>query len=582
MYRTRTGQESLTQVELHTWANEGNTEAKQILEYRQAYKLLRTYLMNYLEMSTNEGFLHPSYNMVVAKGGRLTSSTPNIQNVPNEVREAFISRFEKGVLLQMDFKQIEMRVMAIEANDKNLIEIFARGGDPHRMIAAEILGVPPEQVSDEERRSAKAVNFGLLYGMLPKTLADREKMPLQRAERFYRGFFKRYAGVKKWQERQKARVLCGEEIKSLFGRIRDLSVFPPEEKVNRAYNFPIQCLPPETKVLTADLKWVPIGDVKVGAKLVGFDEEGGSLNMKFRKWREAKVTATSIKKLPVLRITFDNGETLEATAEHKWLRYYGRKLCGRMEWRRTDKLKPGMILPKPFDVWEENTSKEAGYLAGLFDADGCLAHHNSRNRHTTTVQFCQKAGLVWNSVRRSMKSLAFDFAFNESRVEGRDYTWMTGRVRGGSLETFRFLGTIRPPRLLSKLNISQVGRFVNYGYKHRRILSVEEVGVKEVVALATNCHTFFAEGYMSHNSCASDINLYFIALVWLMMRQSQMKSVLVATVHDSLLIDCHPDEIETVKNILNVVVESLPGDFEWMSVPMEIDVATGPNWKEAK
>jgi len=580
---TPNGAPQLTKNELAEFADAGVEIAQKILEYRSLRKTLKTYIENFLKRMTPEGRLHTSYNMVVAKAGRITSGNPNLNNVPKPLRELFVSRFSDGYLCHMDFKQIEMRVMAFESQDPGLIRVFRSGRDPHAEVAAEILGIPLEEVTSEQRQMSKAINFGLFYGLTVPSLADRLGISVEEAQSFVDRYFERYKGVKIWQKKQIKKAERGEIIVNMFGRRRNISQFHGTDREHRAFNFPIQCLPLETRVLTEDLRWVPVGDISVGDTLIGFDEFGGTLDMKFREWRRATVTQAEVKRLPVYEICLDNGDRIEATGDHRWLAYLGFKPRNRFRWLRTDRMKPGHVLPHFFDVWTEDCSREAGYLAGVFDADGCLAQHDASHRHTNTIQFTQQKNVVWDTVCRLLAEKGFDFGFNEcDMTEERGYRWMQGRIRGGTLATMRFLGKIRPKRLLEKFDISIVGRFVNYGQRLARVKSVRLIGVKEVMAIETSTRTFFAEGYGSHNSGAADIHMYTMGVIWEVMRKCELKSVLVASVIDALMADCPTlEEAQKVEKIMKSVVASLPRTFKFMKAPMAIDTKIAKNWKEA-
>jgi DNA polymerase-1 len=265
----KTGSPTMTKEVLGGFEEGGSLEAKMIQEYKQTRKVLKTYYENYDQLVGTDGKIHTNYNMLVARGGRLTSGNPNLQNVPKDVRDIFVSSFgEDGILVQMDFKHIEMRVMACESDDEGLLRIFRAGGDPHAMIAAEILGVPIETITKEQRQAAKAVNFGLLYGMQPSTLAQREKIPIERAEQFYAGFFRKYPGVRAWHRQQEQIVESGYVVKSFFGRRRDLSSFTGGDKIKRAYNFPIQSCGSDINLYTMGLVYDMIRSFNLRAKLV--------------------------------------------------------------------------------------------------------------------------------------------------------------------------------------------------------------------------------------------------------------------------------------------------------------------------
>lgn len=246
---------ALTKEDLQEWADKGIKAAKLIAEIKKALKLVSTYYDNYKNLADEDGFLHPGYNMMLARGGRLTSVNPNIQNVPKDTREVFCSRFENGVLLNMDFKAIEMRVVAIIANDEALLDIFRTGKDPHFGTASQVLGIPIEQVTKKQRQLAKAVNFGLVYGMKPETLAMREKMPAQTAKEFYDGYFNKFSGVKRWQAEMRIKANNNEKIFTLFGRRRDISSFTGEDKIKRAYNTPVQGTAADINLYALGLIW---------------------------------------------------------------------------------------------------------------------------------------------------------------------------------------------------------------------------------------------------------------------------------------------------------------------------------------
>jgi DNA polymerase-1 len=225
--------------------------AKQIMDYRSLMKIKGTYYDNYIEMSDANGKIHPSYNITASKGGRPAAGRPNIQNVPPEVKKCFISRFgAAGRLVKMDFRHIEMRVMAIESEDPELLRIFKEGRDPHRETAVTIYMKDLKDVTFEDRRSAKTVNFGLFYGMSAGALADREGWSIRKALAFYERFFQRFGGVRRWMDRQRGRAERGMEIVSLFGRRWDLSGYTGEDRAKRAFNFPIQSAAVDINIFT--------------------------------------------------------------------------------------------------------------------------------------------------------------------------------------------------------------------------------------------------------------------------------------------------------------------------------------------
>jgi DNA polymerase-1 len=197
---------------------------KLILEYRGLAKLKSTYTDKLPKMINPEtGRVHTSYHQAVTATGRLSSTDPNLQNIPirNEegrrIRQAFIA--ERGYkIMAVDYSQIELRIMAHLSGDKALLEAFQQGKDIHAATAAEIIGVDIDQVSSEQRRRAKAVNFGLIYGMSAFGLAKQLGIPRGEAQQYMDTYFERYPGVMQYME--DTRSIAAEQgyVETIFGR----------------------------------------------------------------------------------------------------------------------------------------------------------------------------------------------------------------------------------------------------------------------------------------------------------------------------------------------------------------------------
>ncbi|HTT07513.1 MAG TPA: DNA polymerase I [Gammaproteobacteria bacterium] len=195
-----------------------------ILEHRSLSKLKSTYTDTLpLQVSPATGRVHTSYHQAVAATGRLSSSDPNLQNIPirteegRRIRQAFVAP-AGHVLLAADYSQIELRIMAHLSGDRGLIEAFARGEDIHRATAAEVFGLPPAQVSDDQRRAAKAINFGLIYGMSAFGLARQLGIERGAAQQYVDLYFTRYPGVKAYMERTREQARERGFVETLFGR----------------------------------------------------------------------------------------------------------------------------------------------------------------------------------------------------------------------------------------------------------------------------------------------------------------------------------------------------------------------------
>ncbi|HSH41906.1 MAG TPA: DNA polymerase [Arenicellales bacterium] len=195
-----------------------------ILDYRALSKLKSTYTDRLPErIDARTGRVHTSYHQAVAATGRLSSAEPNLQNIPvrtesgRRIRQAFIA--EAGYrILAADYSQIELRIMAHLSGDAGLLAAFAAGEDIHRATAAEVFGVGPEQVSAEQRRSAKAINFGLIYGMSAYGLARQLGIERGAAQEYVDLYFARYPGVKDYMDRTRAQAHEQGFVETLFGR----------------------------------------------------------------------------------------------------------------------------------------------------------------------------------------------------------------------------------------------------------------------------------------------------------------------------------------------------------------------------
>ncbi|MGA3019769.1 MAG: DNA polymerase I [Bryobacteraceae bacterium] len=201
---------------------------RMVLEYRQLTKLKGTYV-DALPMliDARTGRLHTSFNQAGAATGRLSSSNPNLQNIPirtalgREIRAAFVPR-EGWKLLVADYSQIELRLLAHMSDDPLLVEAFRNGEDIHTRTASEVLGVPPMLVTPDARRDAKAVNFGIVYGISAFGLAAQLGIGRGEAEKYIRNYFARYAGVRRFIDATIAEVRRTGVARTLFGRERPI------------------------------------------------------------------------------------------------------------------------------------------------------------------------------------------------------------------------------------------------------------------------------------------------------------------------------------------------------------------------
>ena len=197
---------------------------KLILEYRALSKLKSTYTDKLpLEISPITGRIHTSYHQAVAATGRLSSSDPNLQNIPirtaegRRIRHAFIAPPGR-VLVAADYSQIELRIMAHLSQDERLLDAFRTGADVHRATAAEILGIALDNVTDEQRRATKAVNFGLIYGMSAFGLGRQLGIDRGAAQEYVDLYFARYPGVRSFMDDTKESARAAGFVETIFGR----------------------------------------------------------------------------------------------------------------------------------------------------------------------------------------------------------------------------------------------------------------------------------------------------------------------------------------------------------------------------
>ncbi len=197
---------------------------KVILQYRGLAKLKSTYTDKLpLMINPKTGRVHTSYHQAVTATGRLSSTDPNLQNIPvrNEegrrIRQAFIAP-DDYVIMSADYSQIELRIMAHLSRDKGLLTAFAEGKDIHRATAAEVFGLPLESVSGEQRRSAKAINFGLIYGMSAFGLSRQLNIPRKESQKYMDLYFERYPGVREYMDRTRQQAKEQGYVETLDGR----------------------------------------------------------------------------------------------------------------------------------------------------------------------------------------------------------------------------------------------------------------------------------------------------------------------------------------------------------------------------
>lgn len=222
--KTAKGQPSTAEAVLSELAEQGHELPVLLMEYRSLSKLKSTYTDRLPEqINPLTGRIHTSYHQAVTATGRLSSSDPNLQNIPirtaegRRIRQAFVA--PKGYkLLAADYSQIELRIMAHLAQDPGLLDAFRHDRDVHKATASEVFGVPLDEVTNDQRRSAKAINFGLIYGMSAHGLAKQIGCDRGQAKMYMDRYFARYPGVLDYMERTRTQASEQGYVETLFGR----------------------------------------------------------------------------------------------------------------------------------------------------------------------------------------------------------------------------------------------------------------------------------------------------------------------------------------------------------------------------
>lgn len=262
------------------------------------------------------------------------------------------------------------------------------------------------------------------------------------------------------------------------------------------------CLVPEHRVLTADLRYVPLGDIQVGDELVSFDETLEESHGRSRRYKKGVVQAVRHTPAETFRVTLESGKTFTATADHLWMtRAFGPAAGGgnsTYQWRTTANLRPGTVIPRLLDEWDPLTSHEAGYLAGMYDGEGCYYTRQTTSGYVGQLSLSQRPGPVLERTRDALASLLAVTGITDTNGRGVS----TLRLRGGASQIAKALGSLRPTRLLPKFDPSHLGRLTST--VKDKVVSIEPAGVRTIVQIDIDAKTMIVEGYAHHNCYLHD------------------------------------------------------------------------------
>jgi len=224
-----------------------------ILLYREFFKLKTTYIDAFEKLVAKDGRIHPTFLQLGATTGRLSCQNPNLQNIPQEsswskqIRNIFIAP-PRFTLVAFDYSQIELRVLASLSKDPTLTSAFAQNKDIHRLTAQRIFGLREDEVAHHQRRIAKTLNFGIIYGMGPRAFAQQSGLSLQEAKMFIEKYFNEFSTVKEWQQNILKEARENEEVRNINGRVRSVKNIHSlnqrfsSESERIAINMPLQSL----------------------------------------------------------------------------------------------------------------------------------------------------------------------------------------------------------------------------------------------------------------------------------------------------------------------------------------------------
>ena len=261
------------------------------------------------------------------------------------------------------------------------------------------------------------------------------------------------------------------------------------------------CVTPETRILTSDLRWVRADSIKVGDKLIGFDENPPKRYGQ-RKFNETLVEDVGAIERPCYEVTLNDGTKVTCSEEHQWLVFTA---GSRTVWKQTKDLVSTDRIYKVCDVWEDLPQDyRLGYLSASFDGEGCISQIKGKIQQLT---FSQRDNAMLKQVKEYLTDFGFDYNadyFDNRKLDkGQDPVYKLF-IKGGKRELLRFLGSVRPRRLLENFDPNQLGtvRCSNGDLGsdiHPRVESIKYVGTKKVIPIRTTSHTYVAEGLASHN-----------------------------------------------------------------------------------
>lgn len=522
---------------------------------------LTGYLEKVAAQSTVTGRCHPQISVAGASAtGRMSIGSPPLQQFSGAAR-AILTAEDGERMWSIDWSQIEPVTMALLAGDSDFLAPFAAGADLYEPIMR-AAGIP--------RKVAKVLLLQTMYGSGVNKISETIGHTPESAAQLKRQMFAAMPNSSKFMSRVQTLGDTHGKIVTAGKRVLD---------VDKGFGYKATnyiCVTPETPILTSDLRHVPAGTISVGDALVGFDEHrsvsaGRGTGKRFFRTAEVEDVRTLVR--PGVRILAGDRETT-CSAEHLWLVRCPDENV-RLQWVRADELRPGYHEMMSLGVWEQDTSREGGYLAGLYDGEGCLTARPRPN-----VVFSQKPGVVMDAFTSTMSKLGLTYGYTPRSLRSTSPT-DTARV-SGLARVMRTLGVLRPERFIARSREVYEGVEL---HTHRQmescpvVASVTPIGDIEVVSIQTSTRTMVANGYLSHNCQGTALDILTETIIELDRRG--LGDSMLWWMHDEILVSGPPEVAREVQEVMEIVPDFMrtwPGHIDKLRT--ECEVRIGAAWAE--
>lgn len=499
------------------------------------------YLTKVQDMVRVTGRVHPQVGILKASAtGRMAYSWPELQQFPSDARPIIVS--DTG-LTSVDWSQIEPVVMANCAQDWQFLEPFEAGGD---------LYAPIVEAAGVTRKVAKVLLLAAMYGQGRNSMAAALGISTEEAQRLQAGMFSAMPTTRGFIDRLRQ---IGEDhglIITADGRVLPIPKANGQTLAYKAVNY--FCVSPDTLILTSDLRHVPAREVKSGDHLVGFDEysedhRGRGTGKRF--FRDAVATHADLVTKASVEVRTSDGKITTCSEDHKWLIRMP-DMQPRLRWVEAKDLTPEMQFLS-LGTWQPDTSRDAGYLAGLYDGEGCLTNRTSSGRPTNLI-FSQNPGSVMDEYRAAMDRLGLTYSYvpcTASSTTTCDHARVSGLAR-----MMRTIGTLRPARFMSRATELFDGAELHTTRMMEstpHVVSVTPIGERELMSIGTSTRTLVANGYLSHNCQGSAYSVLSDTIVRL--ERAGLGDSIHLALHDELVVDT--EAAEAVAEIMRTPPEFL-------------------------